>query len=447
MTQKIITIILAAGMGTRMHSALPKVMHPVGGWPMLQHVLHTATTLGSHEIITVLAPDTREAERLCHPHPFVHQVDRLGTGHAVQLALAAHPAPDDSAIVVLYGDTPLLRPRTVQAMLEVLRTDSQCAVVVLGCRQPSDSRFGRLLLDGNNINAIIEYADATAAQRAIPLCNAGIMVLSGQHAPALLGKLSNTNSKGEYYLTDVVQHAVAQGLRARMVEVEDNSEIVGVNTRLDLAHAEALIQKRLQEAAMLGGVTMLNPDSVTLAMDTRFGRDVVLDPHIYCGLGVSIGDETRVRAFSHLEGVHIGARCVVGPFARLRPDTVLADAVRIGNFVEVKKSHIERNAKINHLSYIGDAHVGVNTNIGAGTITCNYDGYQKYPTRIGDDVFIGSNSALVAPVTIDNGAMVAAGSIITDSVPADSLGIARARQVVLKQWAERFRSKFSKKVS
>ena len=345
-------------------------------------------------------------------------------------------------VLILFGDTPLLSVETFEAMLGARRGDRDPAVVVLGFRPPDPAEYGRLVLDDDgSLEQIVEYRDATADQRAIELCNAGIMAVSGKHLFALLDAVDNQNAKGEYYLTDIVSIARSRGLTCTVVEVEDHADVMGVNSRADLAEAEAVMQGRLRHAAMANGVTLLDPDSVYFCFDTKLGRDVTIGPQVVFGGGVSVGDRVEIRAFSHIDGAEIEDGAIVGPFARLRPGTRIGRDVHIGNFVEVKAAVMEAGSKANHLSYIGDARVGAGANIGAGTITCNYDGFFKSHTEIGANAFIGSNTALVAPVSVGPGAIVGAGSVITSDVPADALAIERNAQKMRDGWAATFRSR------
>jgi bifunctional UDP-N-acetylglucosamine pyrophosphorylase/glucosamine-1-phosphate N-acetyltransferase len=364
------------------------------------------------------------------------QRERRGTAHAV---LAARPALERKAqeVVIVYGDTPLIRAETLNRLRAPLAAGA--AVVVLGFRPADPSGYGRLVVEGGKLTAVREEADASIAERAIGLCNGGIMALAGAHALAILDRIGDNNRKREFYLTDAVEIARGMNLDAAVVEAEED-DVRGINTKAQLADAEAVLQQRLRRAALDAGVTMVAPETVFLSADTTFGRDVVIEPYVVFADKVTVEDGAVIHAFSHLAGAHVGKKCSVGPFARLRPGTRLGEGARIGNFVEIKEAMIAAGAKANHLSYIGDASVGANANIGAGTITCNYDGTAKHHTTIGQDAFIGSNTALVAPVEIGDGAYVGSGSVITGNVPADALALARARQVVKEKWATRLRS-------
>jgi bifunctional UDP-N-acetylglucosamine pyrophosphorylase/glucosamine-1-phosphate N-acetyltransferase len=437
--QSIAAILLAAGQGTRMKSAKPKVMHALAGRPMILHLLDMVRSLDAAQSVVVTGPGMEEITAAVAPASTVLQQERNGTAHAV--AQAKPLLKDfDGTVLVLYGDTPLITKATIEAMLERRAQVPNTAVVVLGFRPKHGGEYGRLVFGANGLQAIVEYKDATPEQRAIPLCNSGVMAIDGKHLFPLLDKIGNANAKGEYYLTDIVKLAVSQGLTASYVEA-DEEELLGVNSRAELAEAEALVQKRLRAKAMAGGVTLVDPASVTLNWDTELGQDVTIGPNVVFGQGVTVAANVEIRAFCHLEGVSIASGAQIGPFARLRPGAEIGENVHIGNFVEVKKAVIEAGAKINHLTYIGDARVGAGANIGAGTITCNYDGFGKYVTDIGAGAFIGSNSSLVAPVKIGDGAVIGAGSVITKDVAGDSLAVARGTQMELPGWAEKFREK------
>ena len=377
-----------------------------------------------------------EAERVLPGAQCFVQQERRGTAHAVLAARSAiERRPDD--ILIVYGDTPLIRAETLKKLRAPLAAGA--AVAVLGFRPAEPGGYGRLVVHDNKLVAIREEADASENEKAIGLCNGGIMALAGAGALAILDRIGDRNHKREYYLTDAVEIARAMGLGAVAVEAEED-DVRGINTKAQLAEAEAVMQQRLRKAALDAGVTLVAPETVFLSADTTFGKDVVIEPYVVFGEKVTVEDGAVIHSFSHLAGAHVGKKCSVGPFARLRPGTRLGEGARIGNFVEVKESAIAAGAKANHLSYIGDASVGANANIGAGTITCNYDGSAKHRTTIGKDAFIGSNSSLVAPVEVGDGAYVGSGSVITGDVPADALALARARQVVKQNWAARLRS-------
>jgi bifunctional UDP-N-acetylglucosamine pyrophosphorylase/glucosamine-1-phosphate N-acetyltransferase len=376
--------------------------------------------------------------RTVAPHPTVIQTDRLGTGHAVLQAKAAL-GQFDGDVLVLYGDTPLITRATLERMLTERRGARDPAVVVLGFKPVDPAHYGRLVVGAEGLKAIVEYRDATPDQRENPLCNSGVMCIDGTRLWSLIERVDNKNSKGEYYLTDIVALARADGATCSHVE-GDSAELLGVNARSELAVAEALVQARLREAAMDGGATLIDPATVWLSWDTRIGRDVTIWPHVVFGPGVAVGDNVEIKGFCHFEGCVVEDGVAAGPFSRLRPGAEIGEGAHIGNFVEVKKAIVEAGAKINHLAYVGDARVGAGANVGAGTITCNYDGFNKSFTDIGAGAFIGSNTSLVAPVKIGDGAVVGAGSVITKEVTPGALAVARGSQMELKGWAERFRT-------
>lgn len=434
-----LTIVLAAGEGTRMRSTLPKVMHAVAGKPLIAHVLAAAPAGTGDAVAVVVGPDHQAvADEVMRVRPgaktFV-QRDRLGTAHAV---LAARTAIADGAddILIAFGDTPLIGAETFARLRAALKDGA--ALAVLGFRAADPTGYGRLLVEDGRLLAIREQADATEAERAVTLCNAGVMAFAGRSALTILDRIGNDNSKREYYLTDAVAIARELGLSATVIETGED-EVRGINTKAQLAEAEQVMQRRLRNAAMDAGVTLIAPDTVYLSADTTFGKDVTIEPFVVIGPGVSIGDGAVIHSFSNIVGASIGARVSIGPYARLRPGTVLGEGARIGNFVETKAAAIDAGAKVNHLTYIGDTHVGENANIGAGTITCNYDGFDKHRTEIGAGAFVGSNSALVAPVKIGAGAYVGSGSVVTRDVPDDALVVERSQQSVREGWAKRFR--------
>jgi bifunctional UDP-N-acetylglucosamine pyrophosphorylase/glucosamine-1-phosphate N-acetyltransferase len=434
-------VILAAGEGARMNSSVPKVMHKVAGLPMLGHVLKAASAAGARRVAVVVPPHADDVTRLvggfgAKAETFV-QSERRGTAHAVQTARAALKDPADD-VLVLYGDTPLITAATLGRMRGALAGGA--VVAVLGFRASNPSGYGRLIVEKGKLTAIREDQDASAAERAGTLCNGGIMAFSGGAMLSLLDRVGSDNAKREFYLTDVVAIANSDGLSVVVVEA-DEDEVLGVNTRAELAAVERVWQDRRRNAAMAAGATLVAPETVHFAHDTMVGRDVVIEPSVVFGPGTVIEDGARINAFSYIEGARIGPGASVGPFARLRPGTVIGDGAKIGNFCEIKNANVGTGAKINHLSYIGDASVGAATNIGAGTITCNYDGIAKYRTEIGAGSFIGSNSALVAPVTIGDDAYVASGSVITEDVEAGALAIARGLQVNKPGWVKKFRSR------
>ncbi|MGO4915588.1 bifunctional UDP-N-acetylglucosamine diphosphorylase/glucosamine-1-phosphate N-acetyltransferase GlmU [Pseudogemmobacter sp. W21_MBD1_M6] len=421
-------IILAAGQGTRMNSDLPKVLHQIAGAPMLVHAMKSGAALMPERTVIVAGhgADQVKAAALAYDDSVsvVVQVEQLGTGHAVAQARDALDGFTGDAII-LYGDTPFVQPETLDAMMSARAAGH--AVVVLGFEAADPGRYGRLVMQGDSLTRIVEFKDATDQERAITLCNSGVIAADAQVMMDLVAAIGNENASGEYYLTDIVELARARGLSATSVTCPE-AETMGVNTRAGLAVAEAAFQSRARAEALENGVTLTAPETVFFAHDTYLGRDSMIEPNVVFGPGVTVETGALIRAFSHLEGCHVGAGAVVGPYARLRPGTELANNVKIGNFVEVKNAVLEEGAKVNHLSYIGDAHIGEATNIGAGTITCNYDGVMKHRTTIGAGAFIGSNTMLVAPVTIGNRAMTASGSVITKDVPAEALAVARGVQ-------------------
>jgi bifunctional UDP-N-acetylglucosamine pyrophosphorylase/glucosamine-1-phosphate N-acetyltransferase len=422
-------IILAAGQGTRMKSAQPKVLHPVAGQSMLGHVLDAAATLKPDRIVVVTGKgqDAVAATAVSTGAKTAIQHPARGTGHAVMAALPALKGFKGD-VIVLFGDTPLLTAELVKSLLAARRGKGDPAAVIVGFRPADPAAYGRLIVDAaGRLQKIVEYKNASEDERAVRLCNAGLAAFDGARLPALLKKLTDKNAQGEFLLTDTVEHANAKGWACRVVEA-DPVEVMGINNRAELSVAEAAMQQRLRAAAMAAGVTMTAPETVYLRKDTQFGRDVTIEPFVVFGPKVSVGDNVAIRSHSHIEGASIAAGATIGPFARLRPGAKIAAEAHIGNFVEIKNASIEPGAKVNHLTYIGDARVGAKANVGAGTITCNYDGFDKFHTDIGAGAFIGSNSALVAPVKIGDGAIVAAGSVITQDVPADALSLARGRQ-------------------
>ena len=426
-------IILAAGEGTRLKSAVPKVLHEIAGWPMIRHVTEALQPLDPAEIVVVIGPGMEAVARAVAPAKTAVQSPPRGTGDAVKAARAAlekRLAKGDIAdVVILFGDAPMLRPEAIAALLKERRRAPAAAIVAAGMRPADPGPYGRFVLDPDGgLARIVEARDATAEERQIGLCNGGIMAVDSRHLFDLVDRIGNDNAKREFYLPDIVAIARAQGLSCRVAELPAE-EVGGVNTRAELADAEAILQQRLRRRAMEDGATLVAPETVFLSADTRLGRDVVVEPNVVFGPGVSVADKVRIRSFSHLEGATIASGAIIGPFARLRPGAVLEAEVHVGNFVEIKETRLGAGAKANHLSYLGDSEVGAGTNIGAGTIICNYDGFNKHRTVIGKDAFIGSNTALVAPVSVGDGAYVATGSVVTSDVPKDALTIARARQV------------------
>jgi bifunctional UDP-N-acetylglucosamine pyrophosphorylase/glucosamine-1-phosphate N-acetyltransferase len=432
-----------------MRSTRPKVLHEVGGRSLLAHVLDAVRDAGCTDTTVVIGPGAEaveaEAKRALPDATISLQAERHGTAHAALAARSAiAQAPDD--VLVIFGDTPLIRAQTLTRMRRALADGA--AIAILGFRPADAAGYGRLVLEGGELVAIREELDATPAERAIGLCNGGLMAFAGKTALAILDRIGCDNRKREFYLTDAVAIARMMKLPVVVVETEED-EVRGINTKGQLADTEAVLQQRLRKAAMEAGVTMVAPETVFLSADTKFGHDVVVEPFVVFGPGVTVEDKAVIRSFSHLDRAHVGKGALVGPYARLRPGAHLGADVHIGNFVEIKESTIEAGAKANHLAYIGDARLGAGSNFGAGAITCNYDGVTKHRTDIGKGAFIGSNAALVAPVSVGDGAYVASGSVITEDVPPDALAIGRSRQVVKENRAARLREKSAgkKKVS
>ncbi len=436
--KKTAAIVLAAGLGTRMKSARPKVLHGLAGRPMIDHLLDALAGMEFERTVVVVGPGMDAVAAAVAPHRCVVQAEQLGTAHAV---LAARDAMRDfhGEVLVLYGDSPLISPATLQRMLDARNAEPNPAVVVLGFRPDDPGPYGRLILaaDGS-LEAIVEAREATPGQLAVDLCNSGFVAADGQRLFGLLERVGNDNAKGEYYLTDIVALAHADGLASAVVEGTPQ-ELLGINSRADLAVAEAVVQDRLRAAALAGGATLIDPRTVYFNFDTALGRDVVVGPGVVFGPGAVIGDNVEIRAFCHIEGATVAPGAVIGPFARLRPGADIAADARVGNFVEVKNATLEAGAKVNHLTYIGDARVGAGANVGAGTITCNYDGFLKHHTDIGAGAFIGSNTALVAPVKVGDGATIGAGSTISRDVSAGALALTRAGHKEVPGWAPRYR--------
>jgi bifunctional UDP-N-acetylglucosamine pyrophosphorylase / glucosamine-1-phosphate N-acetyltransferase len=435
-----LTIVLAAGEGTRMRSAMPKVLHPVAGQSLLAHVLGAVPQGGSASLAVVIGPDhqavAKEAVGVRPDAAVFIQRERLGTAHAVLAARDAIARGADDLLIV-FGDTPLISSATFERLRAPLK--SGAALAILGFRAADPTGYGRLLVEGDHLLGIREHADATPAERAITLCNAGVMAFNGRRALEIIEKIGNANSKSEYYLTDAVAIVRDLGLEAVVIETSED-EVRGINTKAQLAEAEHVMQTRLRKAALDAGVTLVAPETVYLSADTTFGKDVTIEPFVVIGPGVSIADGAVVRSFTHMVQSSIGKSASVGPFARLRPGTSLGEGARIGNFVETKAATLEAGVKVNHLSYVGDASVGANTNIGAGTITCNYDGFGKNRTEIGAGAFVGTNSSLVAPVKIGNRAYIGSGSVITRDVPDDALAVERSPQTNREGGAARYRA-------
>ncbi len=443
--RKTAAIVLAAGKGSRMESAQPKVMHEIAGRPLIQLLMATLDDMNLERLAVVIGGDMEEVAEAVAPRRTVIQAQRLGTGHAVMAAREVMEGFDGD-VLILYGDTPLISSRTLRRMMDALHAPlhvdgSVPAVVVLGFRPADPGVYGRLIMGtGDSLKAIVEAGDATPGQLAVDLCNSGVMAVDGAVLFGLLGSIENNNAKGEFYLTDIVSMARSDSLTCAVVE-GPAWELIGINSRAELAEAEAIVQGWLRARVMAGGATLIDPASVFLCHDTRIGRDVVIGPNVFFGPGVVVGNGVVIHPYCHIEGARIAAGASVGPFARLRPGTTLAEDARVGNFVEVKNASLESGAKANHLSYIGDARIGAGANIGAGTITCNYDGTEKHHTDIGAGAFIGSNTALVAPVKIGDGAVIGAGSTIDKDVPDHALALTRAERKEIKGWAKRRRAK------
>jgi bifunctional UDP-N-acetylglucosamine pyrophosphorylase/glucosamine-1-phosphate N-acetyltransferase len=441
-------VILAAGQGTRMRSDTHKVLHPIASRPLLLHLLDAVDGIGAKRRVVVVGKGRDQVEKALNGRDVTvaHQAEQKGTGHAV---LQASGALDgyDGPVLVLYADTPFVEPATLKRMLDRLDGGDGPGVVVLASCPEDPAAYGRIILgEGDRIAKMVEYRDATEAERAVRLCNSGMMAVRSKDLFRWLGEVTNDNAAGEYYLPDVVNIAAAEGREAVVIEA-DAYETAGVNSRAELAHLELEWQRRRRERALQEGATLIDPESVWFAYDTKLGRDVTVEPHVVFGPGVEIADGSTIKAFSHIEGASIGAGAAIGPFARIRPGTRLADHTKVGNFVELKKARVGPGAKVNHLSYVGDSEIGAHANIGAGTITCNYDGFGKYRTVIGAGAFIGSNTSLVAPVTIGDGAIVGAGSVITSDVEADSLALERNEQKGIAGWARRFRERMTRKAA
>jgi len=432
-----------------MKSDLPKVLHRIGGQPMLRLVLDAVEPLRPDRIVVVVGANMPAVEEIAAPHITVVQDPPLGTGHAVQQAAGAldgyHGVTGRGDVLVVFGDTPLLSSGTLARMLELRRGGEDApSLVCLGFRPDDPGQYGRLVLDeSGRVQRIVEFADASPSERQIDLCNGGVLLADAPLLFALLGRCGQDNAKGEIYLTDVFDLAYHMGLDGRIIEAAPE-EVLGVNSRADQAVVEAVFQTRLRGRAMARGANLIDPSTVWLAADTEFGQDVTVEPYVFIGPGVRLGDGATVRAFSHLEGAALEAGATIGPFARIRPQTVIGAGARIGNFVEVKNSTLGAGAKANHLSYVGDSEVGSKANIGAGTITANYDGFAKHRTRIGADASIGSNCVLVAPVTVGEGAIVGASSAITRDVPPDALALERCEQQEYAGGAQRFRERHGK---
>ena len=441
-------IILAAGQGTRMRSDTHKVLHPIASRPLLLHLLDRVDALGAERKVVVLGKGREQVEAAIAGRDvtIAIQSEQKGTGHAVLQcadALSGYEGP----VLILYGDTPFVETETLRRMLARLDGEGGPGIVVLASSPEDPLKYGRIILgEGDHIAKMVEFKDASDEERAVRLCNSGMMAVRAPDLFRWLRQVGNDNAAGECYLPDIVNIAAGEGREAVVIE-GDPYEAAGVNSRAELAHLELEWQRRRREQALDEGATLIDPESVWFAYDTKLGRDVTVEPHVVFGPGVSVADGATIHAFSHIEGAKIGVKASIGPFARIRPGTTLAEHTKVGNFVELKKADIAAGAKVNHLSYVGDASVGAKANIGAGTITCNYDGFGKYRTQIGEGAFIGSNTALVAPVTVGDGAIVGAGSVITRDVERDSLAIERNEQKGITGWARRFRERMTRKAA
>jgi bifunctional UDP-N-acetylglucosamine pyrophosphorylase/glucosamine-1-phosphate N-acetyltransferase len=446
MTKKLGCIILAAGKGTRMKSALPKPLHKIAGRPMIGHVIAAAEALNPDKIVVVVGDDMEQMEKAVKPYPAAVQQIANGTGGAA-LAAKDHFKDFDGDIIILFGDTPLVTAVTLQKMIDIRRQFPAIGLTFAGMSVTTPNTYGRMVMDDDGtLKKIVEFKDATDEEKKLTLCNGGIVCADGTQLFKWLGQVSNNNAQNEYYLTDLPALARKDNRQTHVVEVSA-AEMEGVNSRVDLARLEKIAQQRLREKHMLNGVTLVDPDTVYFSYDTVIGQDVTIGPGVFFGTGVKIGNNAEILANSHIEGAEIGDGAQIGPFARLRPGSKIGKEAKIGNFVETKNTHIGAGAKASHLSYLGDADIGEKANIGAGTITCNYDGFLKYKTKIGKEAFIGSNSALVAPVTIGNGAYVGAGSTISKDIPDNALGVTRASQMNKDGWAAQFREKKIKEKS
>ncbi|MDO9368506.1 MAG: bifunctional UDP-N-acetylglucosamine diphosphorylase/glucosamine-1-phosphate N-acetyltransferase GlmU [Sphingopyxis sp.] len=444
MSNPIAAIVLAAGKGTRMKSDLHKVLHPIAGRAMLLHLMASVDALSPAKKVVIVGDKADQLEAaLGGSADLAVQDPQLGTGHAVQQGEGAL-AGFDGDVLILYGDVPFVPAATMQAMIDRLNAPDAPAVVVLAFEPADPQQYGRVITDGDRVTKMVEHKDATEAERAVRLCNSGLMAAKSRDLFALLARVTDDNAAREYYLVDIVNIANADGRHCAVV-VTDPYDVAGINSRGELAAMEGDWQARRRVRAMAEGASLIAPETVWFAWDTQIGRDVTIEPNVFFGPGVTVADKVRIRANSHIEGAAIGEGCEVGPFARLRTGTVLEEKAKVGNFVETKKAHLGKGAKANHLTYLGDVTVGARANIGAGTITCNYDGYFKYQTVIGENAFIGSNSALVAPVKIGRDAIVAAGSAVTRDVADGELRLVRGEQLIKPGWADRFHDALRKK--
>ena len=445
MDRPIAAVVLAAGKGTRMKSKLHKVLHPIAGRPMIEHLLASLAELRPERTAVVVGEGREQLEaQLAGRADLVLQEPQLGTGHAVQQAEAALEGFEGD-VLILYGDVPFVRVGTMRAMIERLGAADAPEVVVLGFEPEDPLEYGRVIAEDGRIARMVEYKDADDAERACLLCNSGLMAVRGGSLFELLRQVGNDNAQQEYYLVDIVNVANAQGKLCAVVTTDDPDEVAGINSRAELADAEERWQRARRARAMAEGASLVAPETVFFSWDTRLGRDVTVEPNVVFGPGVSVADDATIHAFCHLEGAALGEGVSVGPFARLRPGAKLAKGARVGNFVEIKNAELGEGAKANHLTYLGDASVGAGANVGAGTITCNYDGYFKHRTVIGERAFIGSNSALIAPLSVGADAIIAAGSAVSRDVAAGELRMVRAEQLVKPGWADRFHDAMKKK--
>lgn len=444
MSNPIAAIVLAAGKGTRMKSDLHKVLHPIAGRPMLLHLMASVDELNPAKKVVIVGDKAEQLEAaLAGGADLAVQDPQLGTGHAVQQGERALTGFDGD-VLILYGDVPFVPAATMQAMIDRLNAPDAPAVVVLAFEPADAQQYGRVITEGDYVTKMVEHKDATDAERAVRLCNSGLMAAKSADLFALLSRVTDDNAAKEYYLVDIVNIANADGRHCAVV-VTDPYDVAGINSRGELAAMEGEWQARRRVQAMADGASLIAPDTVWFAWDTKLGRDVLIEPNVFFGPGATIADNVKIRANCHIEGAIVGAGCEVGPFARLRPGTILGEKAKIGNFVETKKAVLGKGAKANHLTYLGDVTVGAGANIGAGTITCNYDGYFKYRTEIGENAFVGSNSSLVAPVKIGRDAIVAAGSAVTRDVADGELRLVRGEQLVKPGWADRFHDAMRKK--
>lgn len=446
------TIILAAGKGTRMKSSIPKALHEVASKPLIGHVINLINNLDTQANVVVTGPSMKEMERYINAEGSgmhcITQNDRLGTGHAAQIGLdyiIKSQEENNSDILVLYADTPFVKADTIKKMYKLL--DSETAVVLLGFIAKDPAKYGRLIINNKNeLKEIVEFLDCTEEQREINICNSGIILINGKYASSLLDKIKPNNAKGEYYLTDLVKIANDSNIKCKYITI-DEFEAVAINSREELVQAEAIIQHQLRKKHLSSGVTLVDSSSVYFAIDTEIEEDVIIYPNVFFGLGVKVKFGCKIKSFSHIDGAHIDENVVIGPFARVRPGAHIKSSAKIGNFVEIKNTTVGERSKINHLAYIGDTTIGQEVNIGAGTITCNYDGFSKHKTTISDGVFIGSNVSLIAPVNISSQSIVGAGSVITENVEEGDIAISRAKQINLKNKAYLLRSKKNKDLS